>query len=44
MVYEEGKVKSITKNDDCGISLWLATMAAREVMDSQTVVYEGINF
>ncbi len=44
LVYEEGKVKSITVNDDCGISLWLATMAAIEVMDSQTVVYEGISF
>lgn len=44
MIYEEGKVKSITANDDCGISLWLAIMAAREVVDSQVVVYEGVSF
>ena len=44
LTYEGGKVISITANDDCAISLWLATMAATEWTESQTVIYEGISF
>ena len=44
MIFEQGKVKSITKHDDCVMSLWLAYMAAKEIFDNQIVIYDGLSF
>lgn len=40
-IYEDGKVVSVTKYDDCGLSWWLADTAAREVSSSSVSVFRG---
>ena len=43
LIFEDGLVKSVTENDDCGISLWLAYMAAKEYLDNQVIIYDGVS-
>lgn len=44
MIYEQGKIVSITVNDDCGLSFWLAYMAAREVIENIIYFGDGVSF
>ncbi len=42
--YDKGQVHSVTAHDDLPMGHWMATLAAREVIDNSTIIYDGISF
>ena len=42
--YDKGKVVSVTAHDDLPMSCWMSILAAREVLDNSTIIYDGFSF
>lgn len=41
--YDKGKVVSVTAHDDLPMGHWMATLAAREMLDNSTIIYDGVS-
>lgn len=41
---DKGKVVSVTAHDDLPMGCWMAIIAAREVLENSTIIYEGFSF